>query len=169
MSLMSAETFRSLWPGRRVETTKVRLCAYSKEPIPKLGWCYVNIEYKGQTAVEVPLIVVYGSGLTLLRRNWLSHIQLNWQEIHHVNNDSLQSVLDMYSAVFQGGLGKLQGFKAKIHVEPGTKLRFCRARSVPYPMLGHPCNKNCSTRDNVTSRNVPDEIASQDVRLVACN
>ena len=81
MSFMPAETFHSLWPGRRVETTKVRLCAYSKEPIPILGRCNVNIEYKCQTAVEVPLIVVSGSGPTLLGRNWLSHIQLNWQEI----------------------------------------------------------------------------------------
>ena len=42
----------------------------------------------------------------------------------NLNNDSLQSMLDKYSAVFQGGLGKLQGFKAKIHVEPGAKSRF---------------------------------------------
>ena len=89
MSLMSAETFHSLWPGRQVKTTKVRLCAYSKEPIPILGRCKVNIEYKGQTAFEVPLIIVQGSGPTLLGRNWLSHIQLNWQEIHYANNDSL--------------------------------------------------------------------------------
>ena len=77
---------------------------------------------------------MHGSGPTLLGRNWLSHIQLYWQEIHYANNDSLQSVLDKYSTVFQGGLGKLQGFKAKIHVEPEAKPRFCRARSVPYAM-----------------------------------
>ncbi len=48
MSLMSANTLYRLWPGRKVQTTKVRLCSYSKEPIPVVGCCEVNINYKGQ-------------------------------------------------------------------------------------------------------------------------
>ncbi len=50
MSLMSANTLYRLWPGRKVQTTKVRLCSYSKEPIPVVGCCEVNINYKGQSA-----------------------------------------------------------------------------------------------------------------------
>ncbi len=133
MSLMSANTLYRLWPGRKVQTTKVRLCSYSKEPIPVVGCCEVNINYKGQSAT-VPLIVVPGAGPTLLGRNWLAEIRLSWQEIHYVNNNSLQSVLDKYPAVFQNGLGKMEGFKAKIHVQPDAKPKFCRARSVPYAM-----------------------------------
>ena len=47
-------------------------------------------------------------------------------------SDSLQKVLDQYSAVFQEGLGTLKGFKAKIYVKPNAQPRFHRARSVPY-------------------------------------
>jgi len=38
MSLMLAETFGKLWPRRSLETTKVILCSYSKEPIPTHCW-----------------------------------------------------------------------------------------------------------------------------------
>ncbi len=58
-----------------MHTTKVRLCSYSKEPIPVVGCCQVNINYKGQSAT-VPLIVVQGAGSTLLGRNWLAAIRL---------------------------------------------------------------------------------------------
>ena len=132
MSLMSEHTFRRLWPRRSLVTTGVTLCAYSKEPIPVKGKCYVNIEYNGQTAAELPLIIVQDSGPTLLGRNWLSQIRLNWHKIYSVHqSDSLQKVLDQYSAVFQEGLGTL-GFEAKIYVKPNAQPRFHRARSVPY-------------------------------------
>ena len=43
-------------------------------------------------------------------------------------------MLDKHKPVFQEGLGRLKGFKAKIYVDPSSKPRFCRARSVPYAM-----------------------------------
>ena len=49
-----------------------------------------------------------------------------------MNTDSLQSVLDRHSSVFEEGLGTLHGFKAKIHVDSTAKPVFCRARTVPY-------------------------------------
>ena len=52
LSLMSEATFRCLWPGLDL--------AYSKEPIPVLGQCNVNIDNQGQTA-KMPLFIVEGS------------------------------------------------------------------------------------------------------------
>ena len=98
-----------------------------KEPIPVVGCCNVNLQYKGQSC-ECPLVIVRGSGPTLLGRDWLCQIQLDWREIHTA---SLQAVLYRYPGVFQEGL---EGFKAKIYVEPDTPPRFFPARSVPYAM-----------------------------------
>ena len=111
MTLMSEDTFRILWPGRSLDKCKVRLCSYSKQPIPVMGKCNVNITYKDQQSVNLPLIIVKGPGPSLLGRNWLSQIRLDWKEIHQVNTDSLQSVLDRHNSVL--GLGILHGFKAK--------------------------------------------------------
>ena len=133
MSLMSQSTFQGLWPGRELQPSQVRLRAYTKEPIPVVGCCNVNIEYNGQSA-QLPLLVVGGSGPTLLGRDWLSQIRLDWHQIHHVHSAPLQTLLARYPAVFQGGLGTLQGYKAKILVEPGAVPRFNSARSVPYAL-----------------------------------
>ena len=83
---------------------------YSKESIPVRGCCKVNIDYQGQTA-KIPLLIVAGSGPTLLGRDWLSQLR---QEVHHVHSASLQAVLAQFSTVFQEGLGTLKGYKVKI-------------------------------------------------------
>ena len=77
-------------------------------------------------------MIVKGSGPSLLGRDWLNKIRLDWISIHYVHSEPLQAVLDKHSAVFQEGLGTLRGFKAKIHVDPGAQPKFHRARSVPY-------------------------------------
>ena len=69
----------------------------------------------------MPLLIV---GPTLMGRDWLSCIRLNWGEIHHVHLNSLQKVLRRYSSVFQEGLGTLKGFQAKIYVDPDAPPRF---------------------------------------------
>ena len=130
-TLMSESTFTCLWPGRSLHHTPIRLQSYSKQPIPVLGCCSVNIHYQGQTG-EMPLLIVGGSGPTLLGRDWLGCIRLNWGEIHQVHLNSLQKVLRRYPSVFQEGLGTLKGFQAKIYVDPDAPPRFYPARSIPY-------------------------------------
>ena len=126
-------TFTGLWPGRSLEPTSVRLRTYSNEPLSVVGKCNVNVEYNGQVGPYSRLIVE-GSGPTLLGRDWLSGIRLDWSQIHRVHSPSLQSVLDRYPSVFQDGLGTLRGFKAKIYVDSTAEPNFHPARSVPYAL-----------------------------------
>ena len=131
VSLMSYRTFTRLWPGRSLGSADVRLQTYSKEPLPVLGCVYVNIEYQGQTG-RFPLVVVEGFGKTLMGRDWLCLIQLDWRSIHHVHSASLQAVLARYPSVFKEGLGTVKGFEEKISVDPSATPTFNHARSVPY-------------------------------------
>ena len=112
ISLMSESAFPKLWPGRSLDPSPVRLQTYLKEPIPVVGCCNVNLQYKGQSC-ECPLVIVRGSGPTLLGRDWLVQIQLDWREIHLVHTASLQAVLSTYPGVFQEGLGTLKGLRLK--------------------------------------------------------
>ena len=43
-------------------------------------------------------------------------------------------MLDSKKKLFEPGLGTLQGFKAKIHVDPAATPKFCKPRQVPYAM-----------------------------------
>ena len=133
MSLMSQTVLQGLRPGRGLAPSQVRLRAYTKEHIPVVGCGNVNVEYNGQSA-QLPLLVVGGSGPTLLGRDWLSQIRLDWHQIHHIHSASLQFLLACYPAVFQDGLGILQGYQAKILVVPDAVPKFNTARSIPYAL-----------------------------------
>ena len=95
-----------------------------------LGSIDVAVEYQEQTA-RLPLVIVEGNGPTLLGRNWLKHIRLDWQGIHHLSQSSLQSLLQKHEAVFQKGLGTLQGHEVAIVVDPQATPHFSKSRPVP--------------------------------------
>lgn len=92
----SVESFRKLWPDRKLSPCKYRLRSYAQEPIAVSGCvsgCVeVKVKYKGQVA-RLPLIVVEGNGHSLLGRNWLEHIVLDWRDICHISTTPLQVVL----------------------------------------------------------------------------
>ena len=103
LSIMAETTFKELWPHRSLLSSQVRLCSYSGEAIHVLGAVDVNVTYKGQSH-NVPLIVVKGSGLTLMGRNWLQLFKLDWQEIFLLQSNSvspIQQILQKHSNVFQ--------------------------------------------------------------------
>ena len=81
------------------------------------------MQYDGQTA-EMPLLIVAGTGPTLLGRDWMGVIRLHWQQIHHIHTPSLQALLARYLTVFKEGLGTLRGYQTKIYVDPDAEPRF---------------------------------------------
>ena len=80
----------------------------------------------------LPLIVVAGNGPTLFGREWLSTIKLDWNEIHSVRNDALDSLLEKYKSIFTEELGKLKNFQAHIYVDSQVSPKFCKPRPIPY-------------------------------------
>ena len=133
VTLISESTFFQLWPGRGLSETSVRLQTYSKEPLVVMGTTEVDVSYQGQSAT-LPLVVVKGQGPTLLGRNWLGKIRLNWGEIHYTRSPGLHQLLGEYEEIFQEGLGTFRGYEAKIEVDPAATPRFCKARPIPYAM-----------------------------------
>ena len=95
-----------------------------------MGSTDVQVVYEGQT-VQMPL---RGDGPTLLGRNWLSQLKLNWEKIHQVSSPSLCALLSKYDKLFQEGLGTFKDHEAKIEIDPNATPRFCKARTVPYVM-----------------------------------
>ena len=94
----------------------------------------VKVQYQGQQLC-LPLTVVKGGGPSLMGRDWLQSLVVDWRIIHAIaatHDPPLQKLLRRYSCVFQEGLGTLKGFKATIHVSPDAQPRFCRPRPIPY-------------------------------------
>ena len=104
------------------------------------------MEVVGEATVEIscnkqchslPLIVVAEQGPTLLGRNWLQYIQLNWRLICALSLDQspkykVEALLSKYAEIFRDELGTVHSMKVKLHVKPGNRPKFYKPRSVPF-------------------------------------
>ena len=80
----------------------------------------------GEQEAKLTLLVVHGKGPSLLGRDWLQSLQLNWQEIHSLHSYSLLEVLDRYAEIFKESLGTLKGYQAKFILTVMLPLAFSR-------------------------------------------
>lgn len=111
------------------------LKTYTGEPMPVRGETSVHVKYKDQE-YPLTLTVVRGNGPSLLGRDWLRLIQLDWKTIGLARACSSQSQVDAllreYSEVFQDGLGLMCHFKDHLHIKEGSRPVFHRPRPVPF-------------------------------------
>jgi len=132
VTLMSESTCRQLWPGRPLQLCTMRLHTYSGEQLPVVGQLEVVVEC-GEQSATLPLYVVQCKGSSILGRDWLSHLRLDWKEIHQLHqlqhDDPLERMLAQHQVVFQEGLGILCGYKAEIYVNEGARPKLCKAQT----------------------------------------
>ena len=133
VSLVSRATYQQLFKDKRMEESGLQLKTYGGQSLKVVGSLMVNVCHGNQTA-QLPLVVVEGHSPSLLGRDWLAKLRLDWQAIHCLETNALHELLEKYQAVFKPGLGTLKGVEAKLQVDPEARPRFCKARSVPYAM-----------------------------------
>lgn len=120
----------------KLKPTHVKLRTYTGEEIPIKGQCEVQVagdDIQGPGKI-LPVIVVEGDGPNLIGRDWLSEIQLNWQNIFFMRQKFSETVLEGFEEVFDGKLGTYKGDKAKIHVKENATPKYFKARSVPFAL-----------------------------------
>ncbi|CAI5657334.1 unnamed protein product [Oreochromis niloticus] len=133
-SVISQATYHSLWHSGgapALQATEISLRQYTGECIPLLGAIEVHAAYQGQEAAAT-LLVVKGEGPSLLGRDLLQKIRLNWREIRYVT--VIAELLGRYADVFKNELGTLRGTTVKLCVDPFARPRFFKPRTVPYAM-----------------------------------
>lgn len=138
-SIMSKDTYETKYKDIELRPTAVKLRTYSGQILKTCGEMNCIIQYNGQTA-ELPMIVVDCKGKpTLLGRNWLEKIKMNWSEIFSVtssetDNTKLQGLLEKHKELFSDSYEGIEGFKAHITVKEDVTPKFFKARPVPYAM-----------------------------------
>ena len=85
------------------------------------------------------LLVVPGNGPSLLGRNWLRRIQLDWREVNRIGTsensvEAAYSVLQKYLDLMRDDIGTIDGVKGHLQVNSEAEPRFCKARNVPYAL-----------------------------------
>ena len=101
-----------------------------------LGTLVVNVEYETQQVAR-SLIVVKGSGPSLLGRDWLAEIRLDWKSlcVHQTLTERpLKDILKRHESFFRPELGLARNIDAKLCLEPNAIPRFCNAGPVPYAL-----------------------------------
>ena len=111
VSLMSHALFNKLWPNRELRESDVILQTYSGEPIQTKVKVEVFVEHNGKTAT-LPLFIIEGRGPTLLGRNWLREIPVDWRAIHLTDGQITDGIGEAQTGVYRG-LGKITRIPSK--------------------------------------------------------
>ena len=78
--IISESFFSFVFGTTNLQKTETKLCSYLGKQLTVKGKVAYAISYKGQT-FTLPLIVLAGEGPTLLGRDWMQQISLDWPTI----------------------------------------------------------------------------------------
>ncbi len=87
VSVISDRTYQQTWATDRrpkLEPTEASLRTYTGQQVKVLGAIFVSCSYRDQHK-RLRLLVVTGNGPTLLGRDWLGELRLDWKELHRVH------------------------------------------------------------------------------------
>ena len=135
VSIMNKSVFEKHYAGKKVPDlvpSQEVLHTYTGETIPVLGIANINISAKGKS-VSLPLIVVGGDGPSLIGRNWLNKIKIDWNSVNNVSRDELP-LLREYAGLFDTSNSPVKDVQASIHVPSDAKPLYYKARPIPYAL-----------------------------------
>ena len=114
-----------------LQPSDLKLISYTKNPLNLRGKCEVNVGLNGQKMLHV----ARKGGATLMGRDWLRKIRLNWDElkIHHLSSP-ISTLIDRYGSLFSEEQGELKGFTAHLALKEGAQPSYIPAREIPYAM-----------------------------------
>uniref|UniRef100_A0A8C9TQH4 CCHC-type domain-containing protein n=1 Tax=Scleropages formosus TaxID=113540 RepID=A0A8C9TQH4_SCLFO len=133
VSVISEKLYHCRFYKVKLAPANCVLKTYSKESLELKGKITVRVKSKDQTHM-LDLMVVKGNGPSLMGRDWISHLNLDWSRINKVTSETMEQLCDRYSSVFQPNLGMLKGISAKLHVVKEAMPKFCKPRTVPYAL-----------------------------------
>ena len=140
-SVISEDTYNSLWqdnsapPLKLVQNPPI-LKTYTGQPIHVAGQLDISVTYNGQQK-QLTLLVIKGKGPSLIGRDWLQHLKLDWPRLLQVQSTSPPNhheVLDRHPDVFKEEMGCIKGISANFHIHSDTNKKFYKARPVPYAL-----------------------------------
>ena len=144
VSVISTQTKAQMFPQSKLLNCTLTLTTYTGELLEVAGQILVEVKH-GRQVKQLPLYVVKGNGPSLMGRNRLQHIKLNWQSLNMASvpdsktqkvnwQKQIESLLQTHKNVFIDELGQMKTFEATLQLKPGAKPKFCKARPVPFAL-----------------------------------
>ena len=135
-SVMSQDTYETKFSSTPLSQSKVRLKTYSGETLETCGQMNCSVQHNGQS-VTLPIIVAgYRNRPTLLGRDWLGKLKLDWNNIFSVESSKsrLDSLLTKHGEMFADSYTGITGHTAHIRLKQDAKPVYCRPRPVAYAL-----------------------------------
>lgn len=138
-SIISETTFRRLWADAAsspsLQKTNMRLRTYTGEMLAIKGSISVNVCCRNVRAL-LDLLVVAGTGPSLMGRNWLHKLKPTLSVFHTRADNDEQELLGRHVDLFKDELGLLKAFAVTIQVKASAKPSFYKPRTVPFALRG---------------------------------
>lgn len=113
VSTISLKQFKAKYPQKLIQPTSILLRTYTGEVIKPVGKSRVKIKYENQTT-DGDIYVLNGNMDTILGRDWLTKIKINWSQLHKLTTGSeddykskMQNLLNEFDFLFTNELGKI--------------------------------------------------------------
>ena len=142
-TIMSKSEYFERFAEGPLSSSMVALRTYTGEVLDVSGKMQCDIVYKGKKySFRIPIVVAnYDSGPTLLGKNWLRIIKLEWGEIVSVSSkypasaeSQLNELLSKHKELFTESYEAMKGPVAHITMKANVKPVFMKARRVPYAL-----------------------------------
>ena len=157
VSIISEETYKKHLSKVPLQNSSARIRTYTNEQINVLGKIYVDVKLKREVYKKSKLLVLKGSGVNLVGRDWLSYmdITVNPKRSSRVNKtitldtetikdaedvvsqsilQKLNVALEKNKAIFEDKIGLIKGHKANIHMKDNCEPVFMKSRTVPFAL-----------------------------------
>ena len=138
-SIMSKSEYIEKFADTPLTPSQVTLKTYTGEILEVSGEMHCDIVYKGKQYSLPILVANYDAKPTLLGKNWLRHINLEWGEIFRIPkgdalsaDSQLNDLLSKHSELFTESYEGMKGLEAHITMRGDTRPVFVKARRVPY-------------------------------------
>lgn len=134
LSIISETTRRAVFPNDTLHPSTIIFKTYTDERMEVTGTINARVTY-GDQKQKLVLVVVAGDGPSLLGRNWLKYICLDWSKIFAVRTartETVDNLLTQHKDLFSDELGSVKTFTASLKLQPNATPRFFKPRPVPY-------------------------------------
>lgn len=142
-AIMSEKMYKENFPNVKLSNSDdIKLTAYwFKEPLPLCGKIKVKVQY-GNVFKNLEAIIIKSGARSLpslMGRDWLEQLDINWsQSIHVVNESNCQNfvtlVKDKFADVFNKNRGGIKDYEAKLVLKGNPTPVFCKTRPLPYSL-----------------------------------
>ena len=138
VTIMSETAFNEKLQGLRLSPSTVKLRTYVGNCISVLGQATVPVKYKDQQ-YQLPLYVVSGNKPTLLGRQWLEKIKLDWNSIFKVEKNTekqptVDELLSQHKKVFLEEGKPIKDIMSWVDIPENTTPIYFKPRPVPYAL-----------------------------------